>query len=250
MPRAAPADRRAAWQSGQARRRRGTPPRDPAGLDAHGDDRGPLQLGHEHQRVAPVDVPERAELVSRNEHQAGSDAEPAEVVEHPSDGVGLVGEPDLDVFDVARHAGVGEARLSGRGDGERDDIGQAGDPRRSQARVDRGEQLVDDRLRGVAPRGLGDEVDLPAVHAPGHQLCPQSSFRQLRDRPGGCRIEGGILCRGGLPAPDEPRTPASTAKTSEPRFRARCRAAGGPELAVDVPDVGAAHDDHVHAGAA
>ncbi|MEX2464619.1 MAG: hypothetical protein WD428_01965, partial [Gaiellaceae bacterium] len=81
----------------------------PGGLGSDGDCRGARCLRNEEQRVAPRQAAQGPELVPHHEDEAWADASPAELLEEPPSGIGLVGEPDLDVLRVARDPRIWKA---------------------------------------------------------------------------------------------------------------------------------------------
>ena len=70
--------------------------------------RRPGPLRDEQEGVAAGQAAERPELVAGDEDEAGPDPAALQLRERPAGGIGLVGEPDLDVLGVARHAGIGK----------------------------------------------------------------------------------------------------------------------------------------------
>ena len=156
--------------------------RQPTGLDADRERCGRLRFGNEHQRVASGQPSDRAELVTAEEYGVRADAKTRELLEQPVRRVRLVGEADLDVLHVARHARIAETGVPRRRFGERCDDGQPVESRSRQPALDRGEQLVDPSLWRVHPFRFRDKVDLPPVQPVGDDRRPQPTLGQPRDR--------------------------------------------------------------------
>ena len=199
--------------------------------------------------------PSGAELVAADQGQLGVDPQLPEFCEQRVGGIGLVGQPDLDVLGVARDLRVfetfGDCDLAR----ELRDCDQAVDSGVAQPVLDGDEQLVDRGFRRVLPLGQGDEIDL-------------SSVESLRDDLGlePVRAQSGHDLLGGARRTRRPRrvSPRAvrrcadrrrpTSKSSEPRLSARNNRPGpdgrASQLPVDVADMGAAHDRDVHSGSA
>ncbi len=220
-------------------------------LDADGERRGARRLRDEQQRVAPGHPAERSELVADEQHQARSDPVAPEVGHRPARRVGLVGEPDLQVLGVARDARAGEAGIGAGRLRDADRLRERTDPRRTEASLDRFEELGDARLRWIAPGGEGDEVHLPAVEAPCHDLGGQPALAQ----PAHGEIRRGVeqrLLIGRRLSPPEEAGPiradaevlgAAVEAEAQPPRPLRTRA----QLPVHVAEVRAAHHDQVDA---
>ena len=197
------------------------------------------------------------ELVAAQEHQAGPMPATDRVLDEP------VAESDLSVSPISTclaslvDAGLGEPRVEGGPRHDVDDLEEAARPtvRATPFGLDCLEQLVDPCLGRVGPLGHGDEVDLPAVQALGDDGCREPAFGEPRDRerrppdrarrpprallPGGRRSVGSRLVDGeDLGAPVQ----AEVELAGPPR--------AGQQLAVHVPDMGAADDHDVDAAGA
>ena len=98
--------------------------RQPTRLDADRERGCQLRFGNEHQRVASGQPSDQAELVPAQEYGVRPDAETRELLEQPVRRVRLVGEADLDVLHVARHARIAETGVPRRLLGERCDVAQ------------------------------------------------------------------------------------------------------------------------------
>ena len=118
-------------------------------------------------------------------------------------GIGLVGESDLDVLGVARHAWIIETGVARRLPRDLDDLGQPAEFRGGEPRFDRGQQSVDLRLRRVGPLGQRDQVDLAPVQALGHDFGRETTCRQPFDRECRRTVERIVLGIGGLTAVQE-----------------------------------------------
>ena len=97
-------------------------------------------------------------------------------------GIGLVGEPDLDVLGIARDPRLGQARVTGGGRSDRGDRRQPGDARRREPGFDRTQQRIDLRFRWIRPFGPRDQVDLPAVQPLGDDASFEPAGRQAFHR--------------------------------------------------------------------
>ncbi len=161
------------------------PVRDAGRLGADGDRRRTRRLGHEHERVAAGQPAEGAELIPDDKHEAGTDPLPPEERRDPAAGVGLVGQPDLDVLRVARHPSLREPDLDRGPACELGRLGERADPVGGEASLDRLQQLGDARLGGICPLRLRDQVDLAPVQPLRDDLRPEALraealHRQLR----------------------------------------------------------------------
>ncbi len=136
-----------------------------ARLGADRDEDCALGVLGDHLVVAALDPADGAKLVAGDEHVVDRDALlAAQLAAHPGDGVGLVGQADLYVLDVAGHPRVLEPDLAADVLGEPQHLVEpAGQPRAAQAREHRVEQVADGPLRRVGPLGQRDDVDLAAV---------------------------------------------------------------------------------------
>jgi hypothetical protein len=227
---------------------------DPRRLAADGDRDGAAGLRHEEKRVAPGEPSEWPELVAADQHGLGADPARPELGEDPMRGVGLVGEPDLDVLCVARHLRSFETCLTCGGLGKLDGLPQTGQAGGVQPQLDGGQERVDPRLGRIVPLGLRYQVDLAAVQALGDDLGPQAASGEGGNGCLGRPRERGILFGRRFAAMDEADAPltdpeglgAPIQAEVEPTGPARSRA----ELPVDVVDVRAAHDHDLHAGGA
>ena len=84
---------------------------DTTGFDTNRDDRRAGEGVDDHERIAAGRSSDGTELVSADENELSGDAAPDQPVGRPARRVGLVGEPDLHVLDIARDPRI---RKSGR----------------------------------------------------------------------------------------------------------------------------------------
>ena len=170
-------------------------------------------------------------------------------------GVGLVGQADLDMLDIACDPRIGELRpLGPRRRREPRTSARSAIPTAASRDCHRLGQAGDVGLLGVGPAGDRDEVDLATVEPAGHHLGLEAHRSEAPDRQLGRAVERAVLLRAGGPpvrehrsvprTPRRSRSPGCSTETAVPGpFGSR------PELAVDVLHVGTAHDEHVHSGA-
>ena len=93
------------------------------GLDSDRDDRRAGQGVDDHERIAARRTADGTELVPTDENELAGDAAQDQPVGRPARRVGLVGEPDLHVLDIARDPRIGQSgRVCGVG-GKVDDLG-------------------------------------------------------------------------------------------------------------------------------
>ena len=198
----------------------------------------------EHQRVGARLAAERAHLVAAHEHLLGRHAERREPGEDLTGGVGLVGQPDLDVLRVRRHARVVEARAMSFRTRQLAHLVQRVDADRAQTGERGGQQLGDPRLRRVLPAGQRHQVELPPVQARRDLARREPALRERRHRRGGRAVERRVLAgqrlaplhehrAAGLDLPDlrpavrvdqEPPGPVQDARRADrPRSRDGCR---------------------------
>ena len=150
---------------------------------------------------------------------------------------------------VARHARIGQpGRARGR-ERDLDGVAETPEPRVTQTRLHRREQLTDPRLRRVGPLRLRDQVDLAPVQPPRDHRRGDTAAPKLGDGIRCSRVERRLLRRCRLPAFDEleavraRRVDLGAAVDTEvepPRARRP-----GAQLPVDVADVRAGDDDQV-----
>ncbi len=136
-----------------------------ARLRPDGDEGGAAGGRREHAGVAPLEAGDVAELVAADQDLFRRDPVfGRELVHEPVDGVGLVGEADLDVFDVAGDARILEAVAGGEPLGQAEGLGEAAVVAGvNQAGLDGLVERADLGLGRVGPLGERDEVDLAAV---------------------------------------------------------------------------------------
>ena len=167
----------------------------------------------------------------------GADPAPAQLVEEPARGVGLVGEPDLDVLRVARHARVRQARSSAALRRELDRLAKTAEARLA-AVVPRPppSSSAIRAFGGSAHSGLGDQVDLPSVqalrHDRGAQPATASASTVASAAASSARSSAGVASR---LYDERPRRSSAARKTSEPRLTQRCRRPGPGGRAPSCP---------------
>jgi hypothetical protein len=199
------------------------------------------RLRYTQQRVAAGKAAERPELVSCHENERRADPTPPQVGENPTGGIGLVGEADLHVLCVARHARVGKPRFTSGAATQFDRLPEPAQPCPAQSLFDRVEKLGDSRLRRIEPLRQRNEVDLSTVEALRHDLGLETSLSERRHHSFGGGVEHGILFGRRLPPLDEVHAVAVGAEDLRPAVHAQVeppRARGAStELPVDVADV-------------
>jgi len=186
---------------------------------------------------------------SISESLPGRDPVPAELPEYRARGITLVGQTDLGVLRVARDLRIGQTRVARGRRRDRGHFGYSLYPRRVEPGQHRLQQLGDPRLRRVGPLGERDQVDLAAVEPLGNHSSLEATRGQSLHSELRGPIERSILHIGREPAPDEYRSFRADLEQLGPSIEREQQASGtartGPELAVDVAHVRAAHDDDV-----
>ncbi len=186
------------------------------GFDADRHGRRACQLRDQHHRVAAGRAADGTELVAGHQHEGPGDPTLAQPGRGPACRVGLVREPDLDVFHVGGDAGPLEPGAMGGTGGQGHDVGEIVEARGEEPFGDRHEQLVDARLGRIGPFGFGDDVDLAAVQPLGHDPALEAPVRERGHRGVGGPVERRLLGRGRgaarrrfAPRLRRPRTPPS-----------------------------------------
>ena len=209
--------------------------------------------------VAPLEPRDGPELVAEHQHVRRRDRERRrDLAQEPRHRVRLVGEAHLDVLDVGRHPRVPEPEVA------RDPLRELEHPREpaaqagpTQARLRRHEQLAERALRRIAEAGVGEEIDLAAVHPAAHHLEHEAGERLEAGRDGACHgVEQPILLGGGDPAEEQHRRAAPVERE---HLRAAVRAEVDPppvlgrdpppDLREEVLEVGPRDDPDAHAEA-
>ena len=198
----------------------------------------------------PLAATNGTELVSTDENELSGDAAQHQPVGRPTGRVGLVGQSDLHVFDIARNPRIGEPRRVRRAGRDVDDLGQVLNVDRSQACHHGFEEPADVRLLGIDPLRDRDEVDLATIEAVGHNSCLETSLPKAFHCLCGSKVECSVLLHAGRapfqelrPLPGDLKDLRTSVATQE-----EVASSAGPrlELAVHVLHVGAAHNEEVN----
>ena len=230
--------------------------RDHAGGNARrlGSDRDrsrTVACGQQQERIAARKAAQRTELVTGNEHQAWSYPAPAQIVEDPARGVGLVSEPDLDVFRIARHARVGHAYIEGRAGRELDRLANTSEARLPQSFLDSRQELGDPRFRRVPHPASGitsifrrfRRSDTIAARTPR----PRSTSTVASAAASSARVLG----RRRVTPVEEVHSVLGSAEDFRAAVDAKVQGArpwgASSELPIDVADVGAGDDVEIEA---
>ncbi len=120
-----------------------------------------FRLRNDHHGIAARKTSDPSEFVAQHQQFVRSDTMLGGQLLHPGEGIGLVGQSDLDVLDVAGDPRVLQALLSGDALGDLESLPDASGQALFQALLHRIEEFSDRRLGGVMP--FRDEIDLAAV---------------------------------------------------------------------------------------
>ena len=227
-------------------------------LRPHRNEAGAGGLRHEQPGVASGHPTERTELVADYEYETRSDPHRGQRRQDPPRRVAFVGQPHLHMFGVGRDAGTGQAYLSGCSFRQGHDLGQTiGDAGVVEPLLHRLQQLADELLGRSRPFRLRDEVDLAAVQAIGHDRAAEALACESLGHHGGDVVQRALLRLSGEPPPAQFGLMWSDLVDLGSTIQTQPQPSGGEvvhvapttglELTVDVGEVRATHDRHVHA---
>jgi len=124
-----------------------------------------MRFWRAHLVIAACEPGDGAELIASNEDRIEWNAARAgQRAQQPLDGIGFIGEPDLDMLDAAGDARLRDPLLLSCPDGECERLVEpARQPCSSQASLDGLQPFADGRLRRIPSFRERDQIDLAAV---------------------------------------------------------------------------------------